>query len=173
MSDVYLPDKNNTGMNQIDRVGKDGEPQKTKAVAGKLNPVFPKGTSTFTFDVGSLRFDFNDFTKILIQDLSSSPSFFSIQVEDPTKRRIFFEVMDKDTFTKDDLIGKVIFSLNLLQRLALCSRHKSLLKHTLWRRQIGRWVGGQVCRTYIEDTQVGFLVRSCPPSTNRYKYKVK
>ena len=78
MSDVYLPDKNNTGMNSIDRVGKDGEPQKTKAVAGKLNPVFPKGTSTFTFDVGSLRFDLSDFTNILIQDLSSSPSFFSI-----------------------------------------------------------------------------------------------
>merc|ERR1712010_241494 len=35
----------------IVKVGKDGEPQKTKAVAGKLNPVFPKGTSTFTFDV--------------------------------------------------------------------------------------------------------------------------
>ena len=78
MSDVYLPDKNNTGMNSIDRVGKDGEPQKTKAVAGKLNPVFPKGTSTFTFDVGSFRFDLSDFTNILIQDLSSSPSFFSI-----------------------------------------------------------------------------------------------
>ena len=163
-------------MNSIDRVGKDGEPQKTKAVAGKLNPVFPKGTSTFTFDVGSFRFDLSDFTNILIQDLSSSPSFFSIQVEDPTKRRIFFEVMDKDTFTKDDLIGKVIFSLNLLQRLALCSRHKSLgqlLKHTLWRRKIGRWVGGQVCRTYILDTyrQV-FWSGHVTSSTNRYKYKV-
>lgn len=66
----------------IVKVGMDGEPQKTKAVAGKLNPVFPKGTSTFTFDV-----------------------------EDPTKRRIFFEVMDKDTFTKDDLIGKASIKL--------------------------------------------------------------
>merc|ERR1719237_338437 len=28
----------------------DGEPQKTKAVAGKLNPVFPKGTTNFTFE---------------------------------------------------------------------------------------------------------------------------
>jgi Ca2+-dependent lipid-binding protein len=67
----------------IVKVGKDGKPQQTKAVAGKLNPVFPKGTSTFTFDV-----------------------------EDATKRRIFFEVMDKDTFTKDDLIGKASIKLS-------------------------------------------------------------
>ena len=53
----------------------------------------------------------------------SSQYFLSAQVDgDVTAKRIYFEVMDKDTFTKDDLIGEVIFSLNLLQ----CCGHKSL-----------------------------------------------
>merc|ERR1711971_190761 len=65
----------------IVRVG--GEEQKTKALSGKLNPEFKKESSTFVFDVDG----------------------------DVTARRIFFKVMDKDTFTSDDLIGKASFKL--------------------------------------------------------------
>merc|ERR1712045_7832 len=66
------------------RIGKDGEKQQTKAIPGKLNPVFKKETSTFTFDVEG----------------------------DVTAKRIYFEVMDKDTFTKDDLIGEASHKLS-------------------------------------------------------------
>merc|ERR1711936_1259878 len=65
----------------IVRVG--GEEQKTKALSGKLNPEFKKDSSTFTFDVDG----------------------------DVTSRRIYFKVMDKDTFTSDDLIGKASIKL--------------------------------------------------------------
>ena len=78
----------------------EGDKQQTKAIPGKLNPVFKKESSTFHFDVGSLRFNFNDL-------------ILMIQVEDPSAKRIYFEVMDKDTFTKDDLIGEVILQSNL------------------------------------------------------------
>merc|ERR1711934_910336 len=53
------------------RIGKDGDKQQTKAIPGKLNPVFKKETSTFTFDV-----------------------------------------LDKDPFTKDDLIGEASHKLS-------------------------------------------------------------
>merc|ERR1712228_628268 len=65
----------------IVRVG--GEEQKTKALSGKLNPEFKKEASTFVFDVDG----------------------------DVTARRIFFKVMDKDTFTSNDLIGKASIKL--------------------------------------------------------------
>jgi len=64
------------------RVG--GEEQKTRALGGTLNPEFKKDTSTFTFDVDG----------------------------DVTARRIYFRVMDKDTFTADDLIGKASIKLS-------------------------------------------------------------
>merc|ERR1712107_60441 len=63
------------------RVGSDGKKQQTKAISGKLDPVFKKETSVFEFDVS------------------------------PTAKTIFFEVMDKDTFTPDDLIGKAQIKL--------------------------------------------------------------
>merc|ERR1712083_817370 len=59
------------------RVGK--EKQKTKAVGGALNPEFDEETSTFLFENGP---------------------------EDALQSRIRFRVMDKDTFSPDDLIGK-------------------------------------------------------------------
>merc|ERR1712126_269816 len=69
-----LPDTDGAGIgfgNKSDpyvtvRVGKDGEKQQTKAISGKLDPVFKKETSVFEFDVS------------------------------PTAKMIFFEVMDKD-----------------------------------------------------------------------------
>jgi len=85
-----LPDTDGAGIgfgNKSDpyvtvRVGKDGEKQQTKAIRGKLDPVFKKESSTFEFDVA------------------------------PTEKMIFFEVMDKDTFTNDDLIGKAQIKLS-------------------------------------------------------------
>jgi len=65
------------------RVGK--EKQKTKAVGGALNPEFDEETSTFLFDNGP---------EVALQS------------------RIRFHVMDKDTFTPDDLIGKASIKLS-------------------------------------------------------------
>jgi len=65
------------------RVGK--EKQKTKAVGGALNPEFDEETSTFLFDNGP---------EVAVQS------------------RIRFHVMDKDTFTPDDLIGKASIKLS-------------------------------------------------------------
>merc|ERR1712083_526187 len=65
-------------------MGVGGEEQKTRALGGTLNPEFKKDTSTFTFDVDG----------------------------DVTARRIYFRVMDKDTFTADDLIGKASIKLS-------------------------------------------------------------
>merc|ERR1712001_119462 len=65
------------------RIGMEGDKQQTKAIQGKLNPVFKKESSTFHFDV-----------------------------EDPSAKRIYFEVMDKDTFTKGDLIGEASIKLS-------------------------------------------------------------
>merc|ERR1739845_54980 len=84
-----LPDADAAGMgfgNKSDpyvivRVG--GEEQKTKALSGKLNPEFKKHSSTFTFDVDG----------------------------DVTSRRIYFKVMDKDTFSKDDEMAKASIKL--------------------------------------------------------------
>merc|ERR1712203_783326 len=75
------------------RIGKDGEKQQTKAIPGKLNPVFKKETCTFTFDVDG----------------------------DVTAKRIYFEVMDKDTFTKDDLIGEASHKLSQARPTVSCS----------------------------------------------------
>jgi len=65
------------------RVGK--EKQKTKAVGGALNPEFDEETSTFLFENGP---------EVALQS------------------RIRFHVMDKDTFTPDDLIGKASIKLS-------------------------------------------------------------
>jgi len=65
------------------RVGK--EKQKTKAVGGALNPEFNQETSTFLFENGP---------EVALQS------------------RIRFHVMDKDTFTPDDLIGKASIKLS-------------------------------------------------------------
>merc|ERR1719431_845946 len=64
------------------RVGE--QEQRTRAISGKLSPEFPKASSTFTFDVGG----------------------------DPTSARVSFKVMDKDTFTSDDLIGQAKIKLS-------------------------------------------------------------
>merc|ERR1711972_516218 len=59
--------------------GNEEEAKKTKAISGSLNPKFPKDTSQFTFDVPG---------------------------GDIFAKKIFFEVMDKDTFSADDKIGE-------------------------------------------------------------------
>merc|ERR1712037_884260 len=64
--------------------GKD-KPQKTKAVEGSLDPKFDEKTSTFLFANGP---------------------------EAAEHARIRFQVMDKDTFSPDDLVGKASIKLS-------------------------------------------------------------
>merc|ERR1712212_679488 len=66
-------------------VGNEKDFKKTKAISGKLDPKFPKETSQFTFDV---------------------------EGGDVTAKKVFFEVMDKDTFTSDDKIGEAQIKLS-------------------------------------------------------------
>merc|ERR1719151_486746 len=64
------------------------KPQKTKAVEGSLDPKFNPKTSTFQFENGP---------------------------EVAEHARIRFQVMDKDTFSPDDLIGKASIKLSKIQ----------------------------------------------------------
>jgi len=68
--------------------GKD-KPQKTKAVSGSLDPTFEEESSTFTFDNGP---------------------------EVAEHARIRFQVMDKDTFSPDDLCGKASIKLDKVDK---------------------------------------------------------
>merc|ERR1712055_1214784 len=53
--------------------GNEEKAEKTKPIGGQLNPKFPKETSSWTF---------------------------TVEGGDVTKKKVFFEVMDKDTFSK-------------------------------------------------------------------------
>jgi len=77
------------------KVGK--EKQMTKAVGGSLNPRFDKETSTFLFDKGS----------------AYGHAFADV----PSNARIFFQVMDKDTLSYDDVIGKTSIKLSKAEAL--------------------------------------------------------
>merc|ERR1712018_72353 len=65
------------------------KPQKTEAVSGSLNPTFDPASSTFTFDNGPLVGE---------------------------HARIRFQVMDKDTFSADDLCGKASIKLSKVDK---------------------------------------------------------
>jgi len=84
-----LPDMDAAGRSDpYVKVTCNGNTQKTKVSDNFRNPVFDPSTSTFTFSVAGA----------------------------PAGAHIFFDVMDKDTFSKDDLMGKanVVLSPALL-----------------------------------------------------------
>jgi len=75
-----LPDMDAAGRSDpYVKVTCNGNTQKTKVSDNFRNPVFDPSTSTFTFSIAGA----------------------------PAGAHIFFDVMDKDTFSKDDLMGKV------------------------------------------------------------------
>ena len=83
------------------KAGLNGEEKKTKTKGGSLNPVFDPASSKFTFNVSIV---------------TPSPKCPMCQVSSGT--RIYFTVMDKDTVTKDDLVGTV--GTNLNSKYQLC-----------------------------------------------------